>query len=225
MGMSKKRKINCLIDSCSYIHLKKCELTWQKKDTDLLSVLSAHTKVSIKYSEAVHREIGNSKRDKIQNLGEHSISEDSYLNTLFEGKLKSPQSSDIGEKHNLIIGIDMFYQFHRLLIFLSDDEPATDNQLKETFATFPYFVSWNSLDVVLFCYFTLYDKGFSKDLAQDAIRDLANLFYDNQESQEIKSKNSKKVKITEPDNEKTAKIMRLLVLYSKRLELISQLIS
>jgi len=169
----------CVIDACSYIYLNQSSFNIGGEDYTLFSLLNKL--ITIKQSETVSQEIlkhfekvTDPEDDIKRNNRSHNFRRPlkHYDDLLFNGTIRS-SSNDAGEKANLTVCIDIFnYKNNSQIVFLSDDVKALKNEsnFRGIYDAFPYFLIWNSLDVILFIYYA--DKNFTYDLAKQTLQDL-----------------------------------------------------
>jgi len=169
----------CVIDACSYIYLNQHSFTIGGKDYTLFSLLDQL--ITIRQSETVGQEmlrhsnkIAYPEDDIKRNNRNYKFKRPlkDYDDLLFNSTINS-SSNDAGEKANLAVCIDMLnLKNNRQIVFLSDDLKALedDNNVKKIYDAFPYFPIWNSMDVILFIYYS--DKHFNYNLAEQTLQDL-----------------------------------------------------
>lgn len=176
-------KFNCIIDTSSYLNLNLCEFSQGTVFMFLSDI------VKIQFSPEVHHEINEHQNDTIpqtkvkykeripdvlkrssQIYRTRKFTFPDYERRLW-GEERSREAGNKGEKQNLMVTIDLFlYQKTKELIYIIDDENAKRGCLNGVFDAFPVFQVWSSFDVVLYLY--LDHKSFTKEMAQNAIRDI-----------------------------------------------------
>jgi hypothetical protein len=172
-------KSTCFIDASSYIYLTQND---NYTGESLLSLLSKE--ITIKFCNEVNQEISrhsNSIMPPIDKRRNNVYKLNGYkrIKTYKEYEIKLFDSiseygeSDRGEKQNLAAALDFdLLKKGRTggIVFLTDDQKATENVLQEQLGAFPIFNVWDSFDVILFLY--LRNKYFTSDLAIAAFRDI-----------------------------------------------------
>lgn len=166
----------CVIDTCSYIYLNKCEIFREKTALQLL-----HKHTNVIFSRAVDDEIidhyetpmptSKERRSNVKTTTLHSVA--GYETRLFDNNLPR-RAPDKGERDNFSLTIDQYLDGKKIgVIYLTDDENAKKKVINEVWDSFPIYHKWCSLDVILFLYII---KAIpQKELAQDAIRDIDNI--------------------------------------------------
>ena len=148
------------------------------------------------------------------------MSVEGYEQKLF-GKVLSQQEGDKGERDNFVLGLDMFFDGHCGIIYLSDDKNA---DLQNTFfPAFPLFQVWDSFDAVIFLYLKENKLRFSKSAALDAIQDLVAHFRNrafHPLQLEYKRGLLSKDLLNERKSQMSTEFNRKKALYSNRIELI-----
>lgn len=179
----KMKNYYCVIDACSYIYLHQSTFTIGGEQHSLFSFFNQF--VTMKYSKIVNDEITKNfdppessliRNRRIHKFKKRRFDLEYYDSKLFDNQiLNTEKGKDSGEKANLAVSIDKFFNYNkRGIIYLSDDLKATNvhSDIFEVFNAFPFFPLWTSFEVILFLYLFGSKKGFSFGLATDAIKDL-----------------------------------------------------
>ncbi|HRK28956.1 MAG TPA: hypothetical protein PK239_16910 [Chitinophagales bacterium] len=177
------------MDACSYFYQRSIYLDNGK------SLFDYTKKLSLSYSQIVHREISNNASQfkqyftEIPNdiLKRHNHAEQTPN---FHGRLFTTTQTDEGEKHNLSLAI-AFAQKGKPIVYLSDDLSAIGNPFKEhqqeqvhgghlslTINSFPFFKIWTSFDCILYLRFR---RIITFDIAETAIINLNTFLFKNDE--------------------------------------------
>ena len=168
-----KSKPTVIVDACSYTFLN-LPLS-AARGLNLWEMLQQHTTPT--WSPEVVAEINQAPNSKPQAaLQLHNkvykfkkMSVEDYEQKLF-GRVLQQEDGDKGERDNFAVGLDMFFEGHFGLIYLSDDKNI-DLQ-ERLFPAFPLFQVWDSFDAIVFLYLKGNKSNFPKSAALDAIQDL-----------------------------------------------------
>lgn len=205
-------KLNCIIDTNTCIHLSNTGF----RQKTLLEYFNS--KAFLCYSKEVHLELRDHKDKNLPAFihnqkrklptGLYSISE--YEKRLVGKQLLSrKKKGDKGEIDNFLVSVDQIHHFKKSnVIYITDDEKASNGFIKDWIGSFPTISFWTSYDVILFLYAERIIP--SKDIAKDIMQDIINF---------------SAPKPKDRSNKTTAKITKLKVLYIKRIELISKILN
>lgn len=190
-------KFTCIIDTCSYIYLNKCEV-FRKTALQLL-----HNSVNIIFSPAIEKEIVDhyesqmpsmkQRRANIKRTTFYSIAQ--YEIKLFGNSLQD-RAQDKGERDNLSLILDQYLSGKKVgTVYLTDDDNAIQKVICDQIGAFPVFKLWSSYDVIIFLYIL---KAIpEKALAENAIRDINNIMVPPSTNHRMVTTQNKIKKVTE----------------------------
>lgn len=201
--------LNCIIDTCSCIHLSNFEF----RQKTLLNYLNE--KAALKYSREVHVELRDHKDKNLPTFihdGKRKIGTSKFSIPEYERRMigyvipTRKKHGNKGEINNFLVSVDQIHSIKKnSVILISDDENGTVSEWAEAF---PVIKIWSSYDVVLYLYA---EKVIpSKDIALEMIKSIISF------SAPVVSKRSEKT---------TEKLTRTLKSYSKKIDNISKLLN
>ena len=189
-------KFTCIVDTSSYINLTKYEFN-QGTLLDRLIKNSA-----VKLSPYVNSaEIENHTNDNIPPIErrinhvyhpkKRSIAV--YEQILF-GEILKNGAPNKGEKDSIAILLDILLTSNQrtCLVFLTDDYQSLRGCLHSVNKSLPFYIIWNSYDVVLYLY--MFDKVFTESVAKEALKELHKITSTNDPNMDPK-KNNKRIKM------------------------------
>ncbi len=207
-----RMKLNCIIDTCSCINLSNTEYLQEP----LLKYLN--DEAHLNYSNEVHIELRDhkdknlptfihEKRRKLK-VGKQTMNE--YERRMLGAVIPSrKKKGNKGEVDNFLASVDQIHHVKKnSVIFITDDENATNGIFATWTESFPVIKVWSSYEVVLFLYAEKIIP--SKDIAINLVKDLVAF------TSPIPSKRSE---------ETTTKLTKLLKRYYQRIENISKLLN
>ncbi len=205
-------KLNCIIDTNSCIHLSNISF----RQRSLLECFNA--KAHLNYSKEVHLELRDHKDKNLPTFihnQKRKISPMKYSISEYERRMvgtslvSRKKKGDKGETDNFLVSVDQVHHLKKSnVIYVTDDEKASNGILKEWIDSFPVITLWTSYDVILYLYAERIIP--SKDIAIDLIQDIINY---------------SAPKPSERSEKTTTKITKLKVVYSARIDRISKLIN
>lgn len=168
-----KSKPIIVIDSCSYTYLN-LPLSFTEK-VSLWTLLKRNAKLTCS-PEVVLESNRNPQTSAKQALELDGLrykfskaSVEEYEHRLFS-KVLNPEDGDKGERDNFAVSLDLFWNGSFGMVYLTDDE--NHDILNNILPAFPICQRWTSFDVILFLYLREHKQTFSKEFADDAVRDL-----------------------------------------------------
>jgi hypothetical protein len=205
-------KLNCIIDTNTCIHLSNTGF----RQKTLLEYFNSTA--FLNYSKEVHLELRDHKDKNLPAFihnqkrklatGKYSISE--YEKRLVGEQLISrKKKGDKGEIDNFLVSVDQIHYFKKSnVIYITDDEKALNGVLNEWIGSFPAISFWTSYDVILYLYAERIIP--SKEIAMDIMQDIINF---------------SAPKLKDRSDKTTAKITKLKVTYTNRIERISKILN
>jgi hypothetical protein len=170
----------CVLDACSFIYLNRVRMSIGDDERSLLWYLdlSFSIRMSQEVSDEIRRHVRNedlslsleNHHKKVYKLKDTQANE--YFKIQFQKNINDVKK-DRGEMLNFIVAVALTMKRKMNLIFISDDERAKKNILKNSIASFPMIRIWDSCSFVLFL-LSHQTRGqpFTKQMAENAIMDL-----------------------------------------------------
>lgn len=219
-----KHKPTVIVDACSYIFLNLSPSSlgglnlWEMLRRHARTTWSPEVSAEINHSPNANPQTALTLHNNVHKFKKMSVEE--YEQKLF-GRILSRQEGDKGERDNFVVGLDMFFDGHNSIIYLSDDK---NTDLQNTFfPAFPLFQVWDSFDVIVYLYLKENKSKFTKQAALDAVQDLVahfrNRAFHPLEIEYQRGRLSKDM-LNERKSQLSGEFNKKKALYSNRIELI-----
>jgi hypothetical protein len=202
-------KLNCIIDTCSYINLGSSSFG----SKTLLGCLYNHVK--LKYPTEVNNEIVDHYNNELPSYLRRRrgiLNPSKYTTNNYETRMLGRVlpirrvGGNKGEVDCFLLAIDQIHHFKSAgVILITDDLNAQRGILNEWIESFPALKIWNSLDVILFLYA---EKVIpSSDIATDMLKYIV--------AQSAPP-------LAQRTQQKTQEMIKSVILYKSRLDKISK---